>query len=186
MRNTYEKNLLHPVRALNSMRKFIAAALDVNGYADEVDEDGYYTGNLVFPAIHFRKDYEFAAFVDVYVSDLQFAYCYDDLMAENQRAFRRECIRRNHHARNFADITLTLLHELGHFETRKLVPEDFNRNAELEAIDDDWPMDAQNRAYFNLLDETLATNWAMQWLNDADNRRLARQFEKKFFSCFCN
>ena len=186
MRNTYEKNLLHPVRALNAMRRFIAAALDENGYADEVDEDGYYTGNMVFPEIHFQKDYEFAAFVNVRVMELRFAYCYDDLMEEDQQAFRRECIRRNKHAQDFADITLTLLHELGHFETRKLVPVEFDRDEALAAIDDNLPMDKQNALYFCMVDEALATDWGMDWLREERNRKIARDFEKKFFSCFSN
>ena len=41
-----------------------------------------------------------------------------------------------------------------------------------------------NYAYFTLPDETAATEWAINWLSDAENRKKAKAFEKKFFACF--
>jgi O-antigen/teichoic acid export membrane protein len=38
--------------------------------------------------------------------------------------------------------------------------------------------------YFLLPDEMSATDWAVEWLQDAEHRRIAKAFEKKFFACF--
>ena len=41
-----------------------------------------------------------------------------------------------------------------------------------------------NNAYFQMPDETAATEWAIKWLSNPENRKIAKAFEKKFFACF--
>ena len=41
-----------------------------------------------------------------------------------------------------------------------------------------------NFEYFKLPDEKAATDWAIEWLSHPENRRKAKEFEKKFFACF--
>lgn len=99
--------------------------------------------------------------------------------------FRRRCPI----AKGFTGITLSLLHELGHFATdeqcRKENP-NYNRGmaifeAQLRAKTD---KELNEKYYFRLPDETYATEWAIEWLKDAEHRKIAKAFEKKFFNCF--
>ena len=41
-----------------------------------------------------------------------------------------------------------------------------------------------NNKYFDFFDEACATEWAMMWLSDPNNRKIAKHFEKKFFALF--
>ena len=92
---------------------------------------------------------------------------------DDDKLFRKDFIQRYSSARGFANVTLTLLHELGHWHTRN---------------DVDWIeyMDQASRTksmneYLALPAEQIATDWAIQWLSDASHRRLAKQFERFFF-----
>ena len=38
--------------------------------------------------------------------------------------------------------------------------------------------------YFLLPDEVVATKWAIDWLENAENRKLAKAFEKEFFKYY--
>lgn len=87
-------------------------------------------------------------------------------------------------ARGFAGITLSLLHELGHFETHFIEFEGYNRLIELALLREQYPKEIINFAYFELPDEQAATDWAIKWLNNKENRKKAKSFEKAFFSCF--
>jgi len=83
----------------------------------------------------------------------------------------------------FSHVTLSLLHELGHLETFDDVPEGYDRLDALLAIkaaskDDDK---IANLMYYSLPDEWLATQWAIDWLSEEENRKRAKQFEKEFF-----
>jgi hypothetical protein len=78
-------------------------------------------------------------------------------------------------------VTLALLHELGHLSVE--FNEDYDRELALAEIKS-LPREEINFAYFRLPDETAATDWAIEWLQIAENRKLAKAFEKKFFACF--
>ena len=101
--------------------------------------------------------------------------------------FRRDFISRYNPARGFADITLSLLHEIGHNEVLNLLPEDFDKYEELEKFYKIYEDDDEvtlNHAYFELTDEKLATDWAISWLMNKENRKIAKDFEKRFFEAW--
>lgn len=74
--------------------------------------------------------------------------------------------------KGFSNVTISLLHEIGHWETRDEV---------------DWEKYYTDRAdvygfdYFNLEAELKATEWAITWLQDSQNRAYAKSFERMFF-----
>lgn len=87
---------------------------------------------------------------------------------EGDRAFRRDFVSRCPMARGFADVTLSVLHELGHF---------FNR----DSFDESQEEGEEFETHFSLPCEIIATNWAIEWLQSKENRRVAKAFEKEFF-----
>lgn len=93
---------------------------------------------------------------------------------EEDKLFRINFEQRCKWAYMFTDITLAILHELGHWATRHLV---------------DWVQDYDDRigvageAYFYIHSEYIATNWAIQWLSDDDNRKIAQQFDNTISHC---
>ena len=99
--------------------------------------------------------------------------------------FRRRCSI----GKGFTGITLSLLHEMGHFATEEKCKKDNPDYCRGMAI-----FEAQCKAktnkelnekyYFRLPDETYATEWAIEWLKDAEHRKIAKAFERKFFECF--
>ena len=115
----------------------------------------------------------------------EFRICYDieELYCKGSKQFTDNFRSRSSIAKGFADITLSLLHELGHFETYEEI-EGYDRRAELQRLDNDFPVETINFEYFKLPDETAATEWAIKWLQEAKNRKIAKAFEKKFFACF--
>lgn len=100
------------------------------------------------------------------------------------KAFRKDFVTRCSLARGFSDVTLSLLHEIGHAMTKAFVPpmtkeiEDYNNKVENLEMCDVYPL------YFNLTNEHMATDWAIEWLKVTENRRIAKNFEKKFAKCF--
>lgn len=100
------------------------------------------------------------------------------------KAFRKDFVTRCSLARGFSDVTLSLLHEIGHAMTKTFVPpmraeiEEYNKKVENLEMCDVYPL------YFNLTNEHMATDWAIEWLKVAENRRIAKDFEKKFSKCF--
>ena len=100
------------------------------------------------------------------------------------KAFRKDFVTRFPSARGFSDVTLSLLHEIGHSMTKAFVPpmreeyEKYNEQVEQLEMCDVYPL------YFNLTNERMATDWAIEWLKVAENRRIAKEFEKKFAKCF--
>ena len=77
-------------------------------------------------------------------------------------------------ARGFSNITLTLLHECGHWMTR----------SNLNIIEYDKMRDKAYtmQMYMAIPWEMLATQWAICWLYDPCNRKVAKEFEKKYFN----
>lgn len=105
-------------------------------------------------------------------------------ICKGDQQFRSDFVSRCLKAKGFANITLSLLHELGHFETHFMEFKNYNRIKELTLLREQYSEETINFAYFRLPDETAATNWAINWLDSAENRKKAKAFEKKFFSCF--
>ena len=87
---------------------------------------------------------------------------YDDI-------FRSDFVRRCPVAINFSDITLTILHEIGHYFTREVF---FSCYTEYENV--------TGFEYFSIPYEVAATDWAIAWLQDAENREIAKRFEEDF------
>lgn len=90
---------------------------------------------------------------------------------EGDKEFRWDFIDRCPLARGFANVTLSLLHELGHH---------YNRLIWLEQDLEEYE-NATSFAHFALPCEQVATDWAIAWLQNANNRKLAKQFERYFF-----
>jgi len=107
-------------------------------------------------------------------------YCFDEL--SELTPFRRVWCTQYPMLKGFATITLALLHEVGHVETRKeMYDYTFGKRK------DDMEELKENREilkYFLLPDERAATEWAINWLSNSENRKIAKKFEKEFFKCF--
>lgn len=93
---------------------------------------------------------------------------------DTDKAFRANFVSRCPLARGFADVTISILHECGHFATRDNFNGDVYEKQTAEAGSD---MDN----YMAIPYEMLATCWAICWLMDPDNRKQAKEFERKFF-----
>lgn len=117
------------------------------------------------------------------VEEIIIGYNIKELYGRGCKEFRQDITKRYPSAQGFASITLSLLHELGHFQTATLDFEDYDREIELKFIGT-LPRCLTNLFYFLLPDEQAATDWAIEWLKDPENRKKAKAFEKKFFSCF--
>ena len=94
--------------------------------------------------------------------------------SEMDKLFRKDFVSRCPLAQGFADVTISILHEMGHFATRDNFNGDVYEKQTAEAGSD---MDS----YMAIPYEMLATCWAICWLMDPDNRKEAKNFEKNFF-----
>lgn len=126
----------------------------------------------------------FAACTDD-VGTEEFRICYNiaELWCHGSRQFAQDFFSRCPMGRGFASVTLTILHELGHLHA----PQEFDGYDRAEAIHQlkkNYPSRTINFEYFKLPDEKAATDWAIEWLSNAQNRKIAKAFEKKFFACF--
>lgn len=106
------------------------------------------------------------------------------------QAFNRFVHNKWNYTRGFAGITLTILHEMGHWATYPTLSKKFNR---AEALVDMYiECDKRNFSWYELQmyymthfeDERKATKWGMNWLADAEHRKIAKAFEKAFFKCW--
>jgi hypothetical protein len=92
---------------------------------------------------------------------------------ECDKAFRKDFIQRCPLARGFSSITLTLLHECGHWETRSNM--DIIEYSKMK-----YNVYTQEQ-YMKIPWEHLATEWAICWLYSPMNRKVAKAFEKNYF-----
>jgi hypothetical protein len=90
---------------------------------------------------------------------------------ELDKEFRKDFTTRCPLAKGFSDVTLTILHEFGHW---------FNRNVMNIVVYDAMVQD-ETANYFSNPYEVLATQWAICWLLCPANRKIAKAFEKHFF-----
>lgn len=89
------------------------------------------------------------------------------------REFRLDFVSRYNPAHEFSDITLTLLHECGHWMTRE--------EADIWTYGERVERTETYKEYLMLDEEYNATEWAIQWLTDAEHRRIAQTFEREYF-----
>ena len=179
-----EKKCLHPRKVQKIMQEFLNVASDL-AYYDEDDEVYYKT----FIQLH-KSDCFQADVADTIENDevQNIYYNLSELFAKSSKIYRKFWTEKYPMLKGFSDITISLLHELGHIETNDRIRPSFSID-EREATIDSWDnktlsYKALNHLYFMLPDEKAATEWAVQWLSKSKNRKIAKKFEKKFFALF--
>lgn len=87
---------------------------------------------------------------------------------EGDKSFRKNFVSRCPLAKGFANVTISILHELGHH---------FNREVYVFSTinEDDYD------SHYDIPYEIVATDWAIEWLQNADNRKMAKAFEREYF-----
>lgn len=191
-----KRELIHPRKAVWAMRDFINEIHNLTfetiivepGKPDETAEEWYErfrnAESLALPAtckmVKLSRE-NFCAFTgDEGGEEFRIGYNFNAIWSKD--GFRETCTSRSPVCKGFANITLILLHELGHFSSQQSF-EDYNREEEIEFLNS-IPHEVASMMYFLLPDEMSATDWAVEWLQDAEHRRIAKAFEKKFFACF--
>lgn len=91
---------------------------------------------------------------------------------EGDKQFRQDFVERCPLGRGFANVTISILHEIGHH---------FNREEYIFCDYDEYE-NAYGFDHFKLPCEIVATNWAIEWLQDPENRKIAKAFEREFFT----
>lgn len=190
------RELIHPRKAVWAMRDFIneihnltfEAIVVEPGEPDETVEEWFErfrnAESLDLPAtckmVEISRE-NFCAFINDKGSE-KFRIGYNFNAIWSKDGFRETCTSRSPVCKGFANITLILLHELGHFSSQQDF-EDYNREEEIKFLNT-IPHEIASMMYFLLPDEMSATDWAVEWLQDAEHRKIAKAFEKKFFACF--
>lgn len=116
-------------------------------------------------------------------SEFVIGYNFDNLWNKGHYQFSQDFFARCPAGRGFASVTISLLHELGHFSAQQEF-EGYDREEALTELRKNYPRETINFEYFKLPDEKAATDWAINWLSDPEHRKIAKAFEKKFFACF--
>lgn len=185
-----ERKLVHPRKAVWVMRDFINeihqltyAVLDFPYVEGE-------TGEVFAPEIEKRssvklvKSYGFwADIADKNSVKFKIGYNFSELWQKGTFQFSQDFFSRCPMGRGFASVTLAILHELGHLHAQQDF-EGYDRTKAVQELRKNFPPEIRNFAYFKLPDEMAATDWAIEWLSNAKNRKIAKRFEKKFFECF--
>lgn len=91
---------------------------------------------------------------------------------DDDRAFRADFINRYAPAYELTDITITILHEIGHYFTR------FDYDCDEDEVLRHKAHDMSE--YLRIPCERLATDWAIAWLHDLEHWAIAKQFEADF------
>ena len=115
--------------------------------------------------------------------ELHFFYNLDELYSKGSKQFAQDFFARCPMGRGFASVTIAILHEIGHMNAQQSF-EGYNRVEAIKELEKNFPRETINFEYFKLPDEKAATDWAIEWLSHPENRRKAKEFEKKFFACF--
>lgn len=186
--------IVKPRKIVWVMRDFINTASDLE-HILEADFDGENYSNVVKAkrTVKLKQGKHFSTYIcDPLWKDLEeffiIFYNVDDLYNYTMKEFRKDFVSRCPMAKGFANVTLTLLHELGHQETNVGVWSVQDRNTAEAKLAERFEKGEIDRhqlqvEYFRFPDETLATNWAIEWLKDAEHRKIAKLFEKEFFKC---
>ena len=201
--------LIHPRRLTRVMREFIQEVVNRSDAVAtiwvESDDNENWMGLSeveVIPnvTIHHVKGYNnFCAHCDYYEfeeegfsADWKFRYDIQMLLSSTSRDYNTysvaqvmadEC-HRNPSMKGFSQVVRILLHEIGHY---MVTPELLDKYTAEELYQKRKESRISQRSinnYPRLPDEFAATNWGINWLMDKENRKLAREFEKKFWSCF--
>lgn len=174
----YTSKCVHPRLCSKIMKEFISDASDL---FEEIKNDKQ--AIKCKRSVNLSKGHRgFGARINS--TEIYIEYDFPNIVNDiGHNEFRRNITMRNASMQGFADVTLVLLHELGHFETKSDVPFGYDRQ---KAQNDylRWGGDNMrllNLMYFSLPDEWLATQWAINWLSNEDNRKRAKQFEHDFF-----
>lgn len=187
-----KRKLKNPRKVMWAMRDFLNQAssltyekvylkLDNNQFDYEIEEVP-----RMCKMINFNGTKQGFCAIDCFDEPTEFfeiGYNFDSLSCKGDKQFREHFVNLCPMGKGFASITLSLLHELGHFSTNQEI-EGYDRELELEFLHRTIPREVRNYAYFMLPDEMAATLWAIEWLKNKENRKLAKAFEKKFFACF--
>ena len=90
---------------------------------------------------------------------------------EMDKMFRQDFVARCPLAQGFANVTISILHEIGHYmfpcEYLTTDPAEYDK--------------ATGWDHFKLECEVVATNWAIEWLQDKNHRKVAKEFERDFY-----
>jgi hypothetical protein len=185
----------HPKLAKKVMTEFVEKAMSTTlDYYDVIfnkmdfeAKDFDFQEVYLTPTVTLKHTNRFSAVVGGWIddpSDITITYSPEALMGNGENQFRDNFTERCPIGKGFANVTLALLHELGHFETYNDIPQNFDREETIKDLRKNYPIHEHNYVYFSMPDEALATEWAINWLEDADNRKIAKAFEKKYFECF--
>lgn len=90
---------------------------------------------------------------------------------DGDKLFRFDFVARCPLARGFSNVTISILHEIGHH---------FNRESYITTDSEQYDASI-GYFHFMLPCEMDATDWAIEWLQDPEHRRIAKQFERDFF-----
>ena len=174
---------VHPRKAQKIMKKFVNEASDII-YLTE--DDTYEKIEILV-----QKGKDFSAESPETVldwSELVITYNFDELYDKSAKLFRAYWTERYPIVKGFADITISLLHELFHLEVNDEIRKTFTYDDRELALYDLYhtPIsdEERNRIYFGLPDEAAATKGAIKWLSVKENAKKAKKFEKEFFKCF--
>lgn len=178
----YASKCAQPRKCSQLMKEFLSDASDLNTNLDFGDD---VIGIKRYVSLQ-KGRYGFRAYVGAH--EIKIEYDFNSMANNNvgQSEFRRNITMRDASLRGFSDVTLSLLHELGHFETEDDIPDGYDRFKAKKQYQK-WCGDDPrllNLMYFSLPDEWLATQWAIDWLSDEKNRKRAKRFECDFFKAW--
>lgn len=162
----------HPRRCINLMRKFL-----------------YDSHNLTYQnvkrSIILRKDPDGGFSTDLTAENTPFIQIFYDFEEyKEDEIFRKFIISLDSSMQEFANITLSLLHEMGH-NVHRTKTFSYDRTEMMKKLKEEAQSEEDlHFSYFRLPDELAATKWAINWLKKKENRLLAKQFEKDYFEAF--
>jgi|GEM_PF-4410563 len=191
-----KRKLIHPRKAMWAMRDFINeihqltyTVLDFPYIEGETNEEFWRRLNNA-PEVEKRSSVKlvksFGFWADTTSRDdieFKIGYNFEELWQKGSLQFSQDFFSRCPMGRGFASVTLSILHELGHLHAQQDF-EGYDREIAIQELRKNFPPAIRNLVYFKLPDEMAATDWAIEWLSNAENRKIAKRFEKKFFECF--
>lgn len=200
--------LIHPRKLTRVMQEFLAQVMEIEELTRTVE---YYTPDVfdkmmngekieteyeeeyVTPKLRCKKGFNnFCVYSNEFFDDIanlviKFEYDPNALLSDRSRNYKdglgfvlADMGRRASYMKGFSQVVRILLHELGHVMTHEKVRANYTEG-ELMRL---HRKTRGNENYVRLPDEYAATQWAIDWLADPDHRKIARDFEKKFWACF--
>lgn len=181
-----KKKVVNRREAVNAMREFVNEASSLT-----------YCSAMKKAHITMKKDtedYGFAALVywgwgiNSTLKNHTIYYNFESLNHKPVSYFRSCWSEVNPIVKGFANVTIALLHELGHLHCQDdIILSGYTREQKQVELDEiaetAQNLEELNMKYFLLQDELTASLWAIEWLKDAEHRKMAKRFEKKFFAC---